>query len=260
MTRTKSIIGSLVLCALAICAFAAASASASELTAVACENVGAGGKYNTSACATPEVAGNFETKALALNTATEVTAKSTEAEPMLRATLGGSAVTIQCTASELVGAKITNRETAAGKHEIETTATENKYTGCKAVLKANEARNCLVEGSAVGTISTKGLKGLTTGVEHKVKFSPAEGELFAKFTILNKAKGGVECPFAADVVVEVKGSVEGEANTTNHAHLTFTEANNGTALKANGGTANYIDTVGGVMKATTTVVGAQTFT
>ena len=89
MTRPKSIIGALVLCALSICAFAASSASASGLTAVTCEEKGAGGHYNTAACATPEVAGNFETKALPLNTATEVTATSTEGEPALRATIGG---------------------------------------------------------------------------------------------------------------------------------------------------------------------------
>ena len=260
ISRGKVLISTLALCALAVCAFGAAGASASELTAVACENVQAGSHYNTSQCATPAVGGTFETRSLALNTETEVTAKSTEIEPMLRATLGGSAVTIICASSELAGSKVTNRETATGKHEVEYTTTSGEFTGCKAVLKANEARSCLVEGSAVGTIKTAALKGLTTGVEHKLKLSPQEGELFVKFTILNKAKGGVECPFAADVPVEVKGSVEGEANTENHAHSTFTEANNGTALKANGGTANFLCTYGGVMKGTTTVVGMQTFT
>ena len=266
ISRGKVLISALALCALAVYAFAAVSASASELTAVTCEKVGPGGHYNTSQCATPEVSGEFETKAIPVNTTTEVTGSATEIEPTLRATIGGSAVTVVCASTEIVGATVTNREPSAGKHTIEGTATRTTFTGCKAVLKANEARSCLVEevtGPTPGTkgmISTTAIKGTSTGVEHKGKVSPAEGELFTKFTILNKAKGGVECPFVADVAVEVKGSVEGEANTTNHAHATFTEANNGTALKANGGTANYLTTVGGVMAGTTTVVGAQTFT
>ena len=261
ISRGKVLISTLALCALVACAFAAAGASASELTAATCVKAAGGvGPYNTSQCATPGVSGEFETKALPLNTETEVTGAATEIEPMLRATLGGSAVTVQCSKTEGINVKITNRETAAGKHEAEYTSASTVFTGCKAVLKANEARNCLVEGSAMGTISTTALKGLTTGVEHRVKIAPAEGELFTKFTILNKAKGGIECPFSSDVAVEVKGLVEGEANTNNHAHVTFTEANNGTALKVNGGTASLLDTIGGVMKGTTTVIGVQTFT
>jgi hypothetical protein len=63
------------------------------------------------------------------------------------------------------------------------------------------------------------------------------------------------------VKVTVTGSVECEANTETHAHLTCTEANNGTALKANGASAKYIDTVGTNMTGEPeTTVGATTFT
>ena len=274
MTRPKSIIGALMLCALSICAFAASSASASELTAVTCEKVTAGtGVYENENCVTPEKAGgSFKTTAIPLNTETEVTATSTEGSPTLRATIGGVNVTVICALSHLEGAKITNKETSAGKHEILTTATRNTYTDCHAVLKSNEARKCVVEEvtgpnpGTIGMISTNPLKGTTTGVEHQVKFEPVPAGTFAEFKIKKKGTKPEtedplnECFFSADVTVVVTGSVNGEANTTNHAHLTFTEANNGTALKANGGTANYLDTVGGVMKGTTNVVGAQTFT
>ena len=274
ISRGKVLISTLALCALAVCAFGAAGASASELTAVACENVGAGGHYNTSQCATPEVSGNFETRALALNAPTEVTAATTGAGgegevPTLRLTAGGVTMTIICGSSELVGAKITNKETAAGKHEIEGTAERDTYSNCHAVLKANEARKCVIEevtGPNPGThgmISTNPLKALTTGVEHRVKVEPVSAGTFTEFKI--KKKGTTpetenECFLNVDLVVVLTGSVEGEANTTNHAHLTFTVANNGTALKASGAVANYLDTVGGVMKGTTNVVGAQTFT
>ena len=178
-------------------------------------------------------------------------------------------MTILCGGSELVGAKITNKETAAGKHEIEGTAERDTYTNCHAVLKANEARKCVVEevvgpnAGTIGMISTNPLKGLTTGVEHKVKVEPAAAGVLTSFVIKKKGtklETENECFLNANLPIEITGSVEGEANTTNHAHLTFTAANNGTLLKANGAIMNYLDTVGGVMKGTTNVVGAQTFT
>jgi hypothetical protein len=267
MTRTKSIIGALALCALSICAFAAASASAApELTAVTCKEK-VGGKYNTSHCETPGVAGNFETVALPLNETTEVTAKSTETEPALRATIAGAKVTIKCSGSESVGAFVANTEPSAGKHTISTKVTRVTYSNCHAYLASNEARFCSVKGvtepGGSGMISTTALKASTTGVNHQTKTEPQVGTEFAKFTI---EKAGStpetekECFFPNDVPVSVTGSVEGEANTTKHGHKTYTEANNGMGLKANGVTANYIDTVGGFMKDTQNTVGAETFT
>jgi hypothetical protein len=266
MTRTKSIIGALALCAVSICAFAAVSASAAELTAVTCEEK-VGGVYATNHCETPTGGGTgFATTALPLDKPTEVTAKSVT-EPALRATIAGAKVTIKCASSELGSPTITNKEPSAGKHTIETTATLNTYSNCHAYLKENEARFCSVEGTTApggsGMISTTALKGTTTGVNHQVKVEPKAGTEFAKFTIKKAGTNAAtekECFFGSDVAVTVTGSVECEADTTKHSHITCTEANNGTALKANGATANYLDTVVGTMKGTTTTVGAETFT
>jgi hypothetical protein len=266
-SRGRALVGALVFCALSICAFAAVSASASELTAVTCKEVGVGGKYNTSHCSTPAESGNFETVALPLNTTTEVESTSTEQEPTLRATIGGINLTIQCTTGHQIGATITNTEPTTGKHKIGYTASAITYTGCKAMLKSNEARTCEVETitgpvpGETGKIATISLKGETTGVEHKVRFEPEEGTTFTEFGIHGKEQAaGKECFFAKTVKVAVAGALEGEVSTSNHAHLTFTEANNGTGLKVNGAAVKYLDTVGGTMKGTENTVGAQTFT
>jgi hypothetical protein len=267
MTRTKPIIGALVLCVLSIFAFAAASASASELTAVTCTKEGVGHKYNNSHCATPAESGEYETVALPLNTTTEVESTSTEQEPTLRAVIGGVNVTIMCTTGHQIGGTVTNTQPEVGKHTVDYTASAITYTGCKAALKANEAKTCEVETitgptpGETGKIATKALKGMTTGVEHKVKFEPEEGEVFSEFGIHGKEQAaGNECFFAKTVKVEVKGSVEGEVSTSNHSHLTFTEANNGEGLLVGLNKAKYLDTVGGTMKGTENTVGAETFT
>jgi len=264
MTRTKSILGALVLCALSIGAFAAVSASASELTAVTCKNTNNPAGQD-SHCTTGS-SGLFETVALPLNTTTEVESHNTEIEPTLRATLAGSSFTVICENSSGTG-KVTNKEPTSLKHTIEFKEGVNTYSKCHAVLKSNEARFCSVEGitapGGVDMISTSKLKGTTTGVNHQVILEPEAGA-FSEFKILKAgANPGTEssCWTASSLTVQVTGKVECEANTTNHAHLTCTEANNGTALKVGGGEAKYIDTVGFNMKGEPEVtVGATTFT
>jgi hypothetical protein len=265
-SRAKTLAGALALCAVSICAFAAASASAApELTAVTCKEK-VGGKYNTSHCETPITGSGFETEVLPLNVTTEVTAKSVT-EPALRATIAGAKITIKCASSEAVGAFVANTEPSAGKHTISTKVTRNTYSNCHAYLKENETRKCVVVGTTEpggeGMISTKALKGTTTGVNHQVKLEPVEGTEIVKFTIKKAGTNAAtekECFFGTDVPVSVTGSVECEADTTKHSHKTCTEANNGTALKANGATVNYIDTVVATMAGGGTTVGAETFT
>jgi hypothetical protein len=271
MTRTKSIIGALALCALSICAFAAVSASAAELTAVTCEAKETG-KYKTNHCETPAEGSGFETVALPKDNTTEVISSTAAgSEPALRATIAGAKVTIKCSSSELVKGFIANTEPSPNKHTISTSASLNTYSNCHAYLKENESRFCVVSGTTEpggeGMISTKALKGTTIPdngeAKHRVKVEPAEGTEFAKFTIKKagtKPATEKECFFGSDVPVSVTGSVEGEVSTSKHSHLTFTEANNGTALKANGATANYLDTVVGSMAGTAVTVGAETFT
>lgn len=275
MTRSKSIIGALVLCALAICAFGAANASAVGMTAVECQEVSPGtGHYNTSHCVTPEVPGNFETVALPLNTSKELQGTSTNAtggpEPSkLTAVLGGLNVIVTCAVAHSTGS-VTNVEVGT-EHKAHGTNTVITYTECHTVLASNPAKTCNVSGTTggvgAGKIQTRPLTS-TTGAEHKIKFEPETLEeakaIFTKFSILTT---GTECFFKTAVAVTVEGSVEGEASTTTHSHVTLTEANNGLLLKANGATAHYVGTNGAWTPATEKeveegkqkTVGLQTF-
>jgi hypothetical protein len=265
----RTLAGALALCALSICAFAVASASAAELTAVTCKAVGGvNGNYNNSHCETPKVAGEYDTVPLPLNETTEVTGQTAAgSEPALRATIAGAKITIKCSSTEIVGAIGGNTEPSPGKHLISGNATRTTFFNCHAYIKENEARHCVVVGTTEpggeGMISTRAIKGTSTGVEHKGRVEPAEGTEFAKFTIKKAGTNAAtekECFFGSDVAVSVTGSVEGEANTTKHSHGTFTEANNGTGLKANGATANYLNTLVGVMVGTDSTIAAETFT
>jgi hypothetical protein len=174
-------------------------------------------------------------------------------------------VTIQCSTGHLLEGWVENKETSAGKHEV-IGGGKFTYTGCKAMLKSDETRTCEVETitgpnpGETGKIATTTQKSITTGVNHQIKFEPKEATTFSEFGI-HGAPIGNKCPFESTVKVTVTGSVECEANTTTHAHLTCTETNNGTALKANGGAAKYIDTVGSNMTGEPeTTVGSTTFT
>jgi hypothetical protein len=269
MTRHRSIIGALVLCALAFCAFGAANASAIEkgLTAVKCVKVEPGtGNYETSHCDTAKPGTDYNTVPLEVGVATEIEGTSTNAsggeEPSkLTATLGGLNTIVECAVAHTTSGTVTNVE--PGRHAIHGTNIVITYTGCRAHLASKPARTCEIEDlvkspSSPNTITTKPLTFTTTGVNHQIKFNPTEGELFTEFKILTT---GENCFFGAPVKVEVKGSVEGEANTATHSHLTFTEANNGSELKANGATAHYTGTNGTWMAGEPEItVGAETFT
>jgi hypothetical protein len=264
--KRSSILGAPVLCALSLCGFAAANASASELTAVTCESVTAGtGNYKTSACETPKVAeSNFETKALPVGQTTEVTGSGV-GKAVLKAVVAFLNVEITCEETEVSG-HVTNREPSAGKHTIEGSKIFIDYEKCHVSLQSNTMKNCKVEDIATATrdtILSKELKS-TSATEHSIKFEPAvAGGPFAEFwilNILNEATSGESgCPIPK-AKVTVTGSVLGVATTEKHNHVTFTPATNGGLLKANGGAATYEGTSNAVMKGTTNLVGAETFT
>jgi hypothetical protein len=267
-SRRGTVVAALVLCAVSMWGFAAAGASAESLTAVTCKETAGTGTYNNPHCETPKVLlGNFDTAALPLNTTTEVEGTSTELTPTVRATIAGVNITIVCETGHVIGGSVKNEE-PRGKMVSNGTATRETYTGCHAVLKANEARFCAVEEvtgpnpGTIGMISTTPLKGAPTGVGHQVKIEPQVETLLSKFNILKK--GSVpgtekECFYNVTVPAQANGSVEGEVSTSKHSHLTFTEANNGENFTINGAKAKYLDTVGFNMSGTETTVGAETF-
>lgn len=268
MTRSKSIIAALALCALSVFAFGATSASAAGLTAVEC--VGAvGGKYNTSECLTPATAGNFETKVITSplevegtsTTASHVTGSTASPVSVFHSTLSGVEVNVTCGAGTTAGGKLTNIE-EGGEMKIHGTEGVTTWTSCHAAPTNKPKKICSVQGTApataVGEVKTNKLTTLT-GPEHKVTIKPETGTAFTKFTILTTGTGEEACFTATAIEVEVTGEVGGEANTTTHSHLTLNATNNGTALKANGTTSTQTETVKGTKKGSATLVGAETF-
>lgn len=275
MTRSKSIIGALVLCALSICAFGAASASAEGVTAVECAEL-PGGKYNTSQCLTPAVPGNFETVAIAGKQNVEGTSTvpvaggghkvGTTAEPaaVFHSTFGGVEVTVTCATGHVKGGTLENK--AEGTlMRIHGTGGTVTWTECHASPRTKPTKICTVQGVApeapVGQVISNPLTTTSIGKEHKLVIKPVEGTTFTKFKI--NASGG-ECFLGAAVEVTVTGETEGEFNTTTHSHLTLNEGNVGEKLLANGAKAKQTETVTGFTKRAKEtdpqiLVGAETF-
>lgn len=274
ISRGRTLAGALLLCALSICAFGAASASAEGLTAVECVELPSG-KYNTSQCLTPAVPGNFETVVIAGKQEVEGTATvpvaggghkvGTTAEPavVFHSTFAGIEVTVTCATAHASGGTIENK-TEGTLMRIHLTGSSATYTDCHASPRTKPTKICTVQGVApatpVGQIKTNPTTG-TTGLEHKLTLKPVEGETFTKFKL--NASGG-ECFLGAAVEVTVTGEGEGEINTTTHSHVTSNELTGGEKLKANGAKATLTATGTGFTKRAKetdpqVLVGAETF-
>ena len=251
MSRAKTIIGAMAVCALALAAFGASNALATPpgLTAVVCEEVGFGeGRYEDSHCQNEGIGGDYET--VAVEEGTEVTAVSAEA-PEFTAVIGLAKVLIECESSHGTGTVVNVVEEE--EMHAHGTGGVGEFIGCHARLASHPAETCPISNG--GTITTEPLTSIT-GPEHRVTVKPEGGTVFARFTILHE---GERCTSLPEVEVTVTGEVSGEANEEIHSHLTFTEANNGNNLKANGGPAHIIGTGAGYMAGTEETVGLETF-
>jgi hypothetical protein len=267
MSRARTTAGALVLCALALCAFGAASASATVgLTAVECQEQG-GGKFNTSECATPAVAGNWETKAFALNEAKEIEGTAVPNAEGFAAVLTGTValakVDISCKRSTATGTLTNVTPEGAGKEmKIEGKGQITHFEECTARLTSDTGVNkeaCKVEaitgGQGVGKITTAVMKGIT-GPEHLITLEPTTGTTFTEFEVLAEAEAGKTCSLPT-TKVSVTGKLAATANTEKHSHVTF--AGGGTALRANGSATTYTATYAGHTKGVpTATVGAMT--
>jgi hypothetical protein len=270
--RRAAPFGALVLCALSICAFGAANASATGLTAVKCVNVGAGnGTYNNNHCVTPESAGGeWKTVALGTGTPTAVEGRATTQSHELGSTNSPVAVfkgesggiPLELTCGKTAGSgEVTNEEPKAGEHVAHGTNGVVTYTECHASLQTNTTKICSVQGTspagAVGEIKTNALTSINTGTEHTVLIEPAGGT-FTEFKVLH---GAAPCFTAStDIAVKVTGKVRATANTETHSHLTLTPATNGSEFKANGASASFESTTTGWMAGNEAeTVGGETF-
>jgi len=276
MTRIKSIIGALVLCALAISAFGAASASATGLTAVECKNVGVG-QYNNNHCTTPKAPGEYET--VVIEGKQEVEGTDTRNLPegghgpgdtnnpvaVFHGTVGGSKITVTCGHGLTTGGSIENK-TVGEEMRIHTTKAVVHWTECHASPETKPEKACKVKGTSPetpeGEITTNPLTA-TTEANHKVVIKSEKEEegvpVFTRFTILKSSTPN--CFTGSDLPVKVTGEAWGRADTTTHSHLTLDAVSNeGSPLRANNVSASQTETVTGFTKGNKDLtVGTETF-
>jgi len=286
--RARTVLGALVLCALAISAFGAASASASGgLTAVECVKVAPNHQFSTSKCATSEGEGEFETVAIKAGVKKEVEGIATRSLPegghglgntenpvaVFHASAGGVLITVTCGKGASTGGSIENKvDEKTGEMQIHGTGATATYSECHASLESSPTKICNVQGTnpatAVGEIKTNKTTGIS-GPEHKVTIKPESGETFTEFKILKKGTGGgsENCFTGSDLPIKVTGQATGTANTETHSHLTINEpwkcGGEGQpvcgGLKANGGKAAQTVTGTGFTKGNQeATVGATT--
>ncbi|MDX6654262.1 MAG: hypothetical protein QOH18_972 [Solirubrobacterales bacterium] len=186
MTGRRSVIGIFVLCALALCAFGAASAAANEAEegeAVMCEANTETGKqqFNDPHCTNPET-GNGGYKHVpilpgfnaAWASSNEKTASgTTAAQPSkLATTISGIATEIECTTVTGEGTLTNAASAVSGTGKI-------AYKGCTVTKPAG--KGCIV---TEGGFTTAALAVTTVGqTTNNVKFSPSSGTEFATVPI-----------------------------------------------------------------------------
>lgn len=210
MTRTRSILGALLLSALAVCVFGAASASA--MTLHECKEVGAKGTgihYSDAKCSVESAEGKFETEPLPANTNIEVentltpttagnsvTPKETAGTHIvLHTILGGVEVQITCKGASSPGAVVKDN---AGPPMSVTGTGKAKYTECEIVGGEKAAANCQVP----ATLETVELSMTTEGMN--LVFKPKEGTAF--ITISFTSKAGKTCPAGVAGEKQVQGT------------------------------------------------------
>jgi hypothetical protein len=186
MKQGKSLLGMLVLSALAICAFAASSAQATTMHECIEKPEGPTSQtYSDSKCQTPSGEGKFRTVPLPANTPIKVEATLTpttfnEGKEELHATMttvvGGITFEITCTELSSPGATAENKETG-GVMEV---VGVGVVTCSGATVPKPAGQGCKVKtaGNEVGMITTNSLTGKTIDTENgemHVEYRPTAG-------------------------------------------------------------------------------------
>lgn len=229
MNRRRAIAGLCMICALLISAFAAQGAGAiTGTTAFTCK-VGpgdVGGKtYSTDHCKPSEASGEFGHYKIAEGTSTELTGNSNAETAKLKSTIAGVAVTF--TAGSATGSgTMENKIDASGEHFADGSGT---LTFNEVAVSTPKCFAFKDEGGlkgAKGIIHTEKLTVTTKGQGDALKLTPAEGEVFSRFWLLDTngktaAEGG-ECTISGTYTVtgSIKGVPEGATAKMTHAEST----------------------------------------
>jgi hypothetical protein len=249
MTRRKSMLGALCLCALSICAFAAFGVSnAAAMTMHEClEATGTGVKYTDNTCTTESGTGKFQTVPIELgkSVALEPTLTPTGTPPVthavLTSTVAGIEIEITCTA---LSSTNTVAKNVAGN--IVEGSGNVTFTGCGLVRP--EKQECTVKGGGggAGTIITNLLSTKTEGMN--TKFTPP------------KEKAFVEIEFSGCKTAALNGTkpVNGFVNGVQTTPTSQTFNSGAGELTFGGQVAHFIATVHYKTKGTSTLVALET--
>ncbi len=235
MNGRRSIVGLSLLCALALCAFAASSASAAGTTAFACEpktgekgSVGFSDEHCDKAAVDTGV--KFVHKAIAPNSPTEIEltnektkGETKEAEPsVLTGPLGGIEV-LEISCKKVGGTGTLTNEESGAMQAVGNLAIE--HSECTAAKPTNGSgiELCKVKSPIVYTANFK-----TYGNEAEMglELTPKSGGTFGTFTLENN--GANKCPVTG--VIGISGSFEltpgGTANGIGATQHFYTGKNN----------------------------------
>jgi hypothetical protein len=240
MTRRKSILGALLLCAVAVCAFGAANASATTL--YVCEEVAKGtGKFTDSHC---EKAGegNFATVAAKEGEAKEVTPTQTT-EFVVKVTIAGILTESHC--EEWTGTGKATNELVGGV--MQNVGTGLSLEAAKCVLTKPAGQECVLKGGKFVIPSATSLTE-TVGEVSKVKFTPT-GKNFTEVIIEKCKTAGLNGTYP------VEGTASGIINAANPAKLEFTSTSS--ALTLGGRPVTFTGTAHGVLKGTEQTVALE---
>lgn len=221
MIGRRSVIGIAVLCALALSAIVASSASASNATAWTCAKAAGGVGFNAAHCTTADVVSSgatYKHVEIPPNTATEVSAtnertaeKTTLHSPaILEGTISGVITAIKCTKVAGMGT-LTNKEEPVGEMIAHVKGTLT-YTECEVTKPVG--KECLVK---EGKITTNELTGKTLSSTEAV-IEPVTAPNFTGITIEHCTTVGLNNTF--QVTGSLKASLSGATITSTHAAVT----------------------------------------
>ncbi|HET7445572.1 MAG TPA: hypothetical protein VFJ57_13040 [Solirubrobacterales bacterium] len=219
MIKARAFVGVAVLCTLALSAFTAAGASAKGTTGFTCVkdsggdvvgahclSSGGGEKYKH-----VEIEPGKQTTIAATN---ENTAEGTTAAKVtsIKSTVAGVATEIQCTSASGTG---TFENKTTGEEMYLHSLGQLNFTGCTITLPSG--KGCKLKSEAV---TTNQLTSTSAGQGDAVTISPAEGSVFAEFTIEGCSNPSMNISCA--ITGNVKAFGPGATLTTTDAETTST--------------------------------------
>lgn len=197
MIGRRAVIGASILCALAVSAFTAVSASAapSGTRSFTCAKVGVPGTFKDAHCLQEEVTDPgythvpYTKKTAAVFPNSNVAQSTTASQPaILKSTVAGVKTAIECTT---VGGSGTIENVASGEESWVSGTATVEYSGCTVTEPAG--KGCVVKG---GKFITNELTATTKGQGMGISIAPTTGTTISEITIEKCSIGALNSTFA----------------------------------------------------------------